>query len=166
MIHPMSKLIFLFILIACAAFQLTFANYFRFFAITPDFILASAIIANLILEFRWALLLSLFAGILKDSFGASAFGINTVLFSFWSILIRKLSAKVSLYNDAWRSLLAFIIVLFHNVITGLLLIYTGENISLGHFLRITFVVSLYTTLIFVLLFKFITSIPALKPPDY
>lgn len=162
----MKNLLFSFILIACLWVQLTFVDYFKIFGIKPDLILAGVIIANLILEFRWALLLSLCAGVLKDSFETGALGINTLTFVLWGILIRKSLSKVSLYNDALRSILALIIAVFHNIITGLLLIYAGKEVSLGHFLRITFLASLYTVLIFLLLFKFTTRIPALKPPDY
>jgi len=151
------NLIFLFGIVTLGLVQLVFLDYFKLFNVKPDLILIIISLCSLVLELRWALALSIFAGLFKDAFGVSVFGINTLLFPIWSFLIIKLAKKISIDNNYLRMGLIFIIATLHNTITGITVIYLGSFISLGIFLRIVFVGSLYTAVISPLVFKVISS---------
>jgi cell shape-determining protein MreD len=88
----------------------------------------------------------------------NAFGIHTILFALWSLLIIKLSRKISFDNDYMKIALLAAVVLFNNIIIRLVFLFLNNFISWGIFLRITFIDSLYTVLIFPLILKFARSL--------
>lgn len=133
--------------------QATVFSYFSFFGVSPDLLLLSVIAASLILDFRWAFVFSLFAGLFKDSFSAQAFGVNTFLFPLWSFLIQRLSRQISLENNLIRIALAFTVLLIHNISCGVILIYLGRFIPPGIFLRTIVLSALYTGIFFLPVFK-------------
>jgi rod shape-determining protein MreD len=153
----MKNLIFLAVIIILGLLQLTFLDAFMIFNIKPDLLLISALIASLFLEKKPALALSLFAGIFKDAFGSSVFGLNCLLFCLWSFVIIRISKVISIEDNFLRMALVFMVVLLHNIVYGAILIYLGNNIPLGIILRIIFVGSIYTALVFPLVFKIIKS---------
>ncbi len=145
--------IFFLAVIVLGILQMTILDYFKVFGVKPDLLLISVVIAALVFEFKRAFILSVFAGILKDAFGANAFGINTLLFPLWSFLIIRLNKEITIDYNFIRIALVFIISLLHNTITGLILIYSGNLIPLGLFLRIVSLQSIYTALVLPLMFK-------------
>ena len=149
----MRNWIFPFIILIFGLLQVTILDYFKVFGIKPDLLLISMVIVSLIFEFKWALALSIFAGIFKDVFVVGTFGINTLLFPLWTFLIIRLAKEIPLDNNFIRVVLIFIIAFLHSTITGLLLIYSGNFIPLGIFLRIVSIESLYTALVLPLVFK-------------
>ena len=150
----MKIFIFIVAIIIFALLQTTILNYVNIFNVKPDLLLISAIIASLFFQPLWAISLSIFSGILKDIFSVNAFGMNTILFFLWSFLIIKLSRKISLDSNYVCLVLVFIIAIVNNIITRLIFLFLGNSISLGLFLRITFIGSLYTASIFPLALKF------------
>lgn len=143
----MKKWIFFVIIVALGMLQVTILNYFKIFGVKPDLLLISVVIASLFFEFKWAFILSVFAGLFKDIFGANIFGINTLLFPLWSFLIVRLNKQITIDYNFVRIALIFIISLLHNTITGLILIYSGNLILLGLFLRIVSLQSIYTAVV-------------------
>ena len=143
------------IALALGSFQLTFLQYFKVFGVQPDLFLVSVILASFFLPARRAIIFSLALGIFKDAFILSAFGLDILLFSLWSFLIVKITRKVSLEDNLSRTLLVFIIALLHNVISGLVLVYSGSFIPAGIFLRVVFLGGLYTALVLPLILKII-----------
>jgi rod shape-determining protein MreD len=139
--------------IICVVTQLTVLDYFRVFGIKPDLILICVCLANLIFEFRVAFALSIFCGLLKDALSINSFGINTCLFALTSYLILRLSKEIPLDNYFIRLGLVFITALINNCLTGLFFIYSGETISLGIYLRIVFIGSIYTAFTLPLVLK-------------
>ena len=150
----MKNFIFIAIIIIFGLLQTTILNYVNIFNVKPDLLLISVIIASLFFKPQWAMPLSIFAGILKDIFSVNVFGMNTVLFFLWSFAIIKLSRKISFDSNYVRLVLLFITVILNNIVVRLIFLFLGNFISLGLFLRITFVESLYTALIFPLALKF------------
>jgi len=146
--------IFIAVIVIFALLQATILNYVNIFNVKPDLLLISVIIASLYFEPLWAMSLSIFAGVLKDIFSVNVFGMNTIPFFLWSFLIIKLSGKISFDSNYVRSVFIFIIAILNNIITRLIFLFLGNFISLGLFLRITFIESLYTALIFPLALKF------------
>lgn len=115
--------------------------------------LISVVVISLVLEFRWAFILSAFAGVFKDVFATNIFGINTLLFPLWSFLIVRLNKEITIEHNFIRMALVFIISLLHNTVTGLALIYLGNPIPPGLFLRIVSLQPIYTALVLPLIFK-------------
>jgi len=158
----MRNLIYLVVLTALGLIQMTLLDYVRIFGVKPDLLLIGAVIANLILRPRAAFVLSVFAGFFKDIFAVNSLGINTLLFSLWSILIIKLSHEISLDNNFMRTILIFVITMLHSIIMGLIVIYLGAFLPLGIFLRIVTTESLYTALVLPFIFN-MTKLLILKP---
>ena len=150
----MKNFIFIAAIIIFALLQTTILNCVNIFNVKPDLLLSSVIIASLFFKPQWAISLSIFAGILKDIFSVNVFGLNSILFFLWSFLIIKLSRKISFDSNYVRLVLVFIIAILNNIITRLIFLFLGNFISLGLFLRITFIESLYTALILPLALKF------------
>lgn len=153
------KIIYLFIILIMGILQVTLLDSFKIFNVKPDLLLISVILATLIFELRWALSLGIVAAILKDSLGASVFGVNTILFPLWIFLVMKISRKIPLDNNLIRMALVFIIVIAHNIITRVIFFVSGNSLApLAIFFWVTFLESLYTTAILPLalrIFKFL-----------
>lgn len=147
--------VFLVTALILVVFQLTSLSYFRLFGVSPDLFLICVFIASLFFELRWSIIFSVLLGIFKDSFSPDTFGLNIILFSLWSFLIVKVSRKITIEDNITRALLLFIVALLQNIISGLLLFYSGGNVPTGIFLRIILLGSLYTALILPLILKIV-----------
>ena len=147
---------YMFFIVCLGILQVTFLDYFSVFGVKPDLLLIAVVTVSLLAETRGALVLSIFAGALKDMLGVGGFGTNTFFFCLWSFLILQLSKKLTIETDAIRAIVVFVITLFQQIISGLLLIYSGSFVPLGIFLRITILETVYTTALFPLLFKIST----------
>ncbi len=142
----MKKLYFFIIISACALLQVTIVDYFKVFTVKPDLILISMVIVNLLLDWRWAFGLSIFAGTLKDILCLSAFGTNTLLFALWSFLIIKLSRKISLENIYLRAALMFVVVFASDIMAR-------PPVPAGIFLRIAFLEAVYAAILLPLVYR-------------
>lgn len=157
------KAIFSILILILGLLEVTVLDSFKLLGAKPNLLLASVVIAGLIFDLKWAVFFSVFAGILKDSFSTGSFGINTLLFSLWGFLIIKLSRKIPLDSRSIRVILAFIIVILHNLVKKFVFfIFARPSASIGMFLYFTFLESLYTAAILPLLFKIIES--TIYPP--
>ncbi|MBU0710288.1 MAG: rod shape-determining protein MreD [Candidatus Omnitrophica bacterium] len=145
-----------------AFFQATFLNHFMLFNVKPDLLLVCVVVISTLLPFKWALGLSVFAGILKDTFIVQGFGVNTALFALWSWLIFETEKKISLENEIVPLVLIAIISFLHNLLTGLIMIYLGKPVTIGHYTRILFIATFYTTLIFPLVQKLLRKFSLFK----
>ncbi|OQB09982.1 MAG: rod shape-determining protein MreD [Candidatus Omnitrophica bacterium ADurb.Bin205] len=140
-----------FILTVLFAFlQITILEHFKFFGVKPDLIMVAVFTGAVYLRPKPALAVGLFAGIFKDTFSLYLFGVNTVLFPIWVLLIAKLIRRVSIEDNLSRTLLITAVALLNNLIIGLTLVYTGVSLSLGIFTRILVFSSVYTALCFYL----------------
>ncbi len=154
----MKKAIFSIFILISSLLEVTILDSFKLFGVKPDLLLMSAVTASLVFDLKWAFVFGVFAGILKDSLGAGSFGINTLLFSLWVFLIVKLSRKITLDSNIIRIILVFIVVIWHNLIKKFIFFILGKpSASIGMFLYIMLLESLYTAAISPLLFKFIES---------
>jgi rod shape-determining protein MreD len=135
--------------------QVTIVDSFKLFGVKPDLILIAVFIAALNLDLMPALALALSAGIFKDAFTSSALGFNVFLFPLWVFLIVKLLRRVSVEDNIARILLLFFVAILNNIISALALVYSAGSLSFGIFLRITFLASVYTALIFSLILKIV-----------
>ncbi len=147
------KLSFFLFIIALGLLQTAVFDYFKFFGIKPDLLLISAVIASLYFELRWAFCFGITAGIFKDIFSVKPIGVNSLLFPVWIFLVIKLSKEISLDNIFIRVALIFIVVAVNNMIARLILLFFGDFMPVGIFLRITFLESLYTAIVSFLIFR-------------
>lgn len=134
--------------------QVTLLDCFKVFGVKPDLLLIAVFIAVLSLAIKPALSVGLLAGIFKDAFSLTPPGVSTILFPIWVFLIANLCREVSIDDNLTRLLLFFVVVLLNNIISGLVLIYSGVFLPLGIFLRITLLASIYTALILPLILRF------------
>jgi len=151
----MKKFNLFLILLIVAIFSVTILNSFRVFNLKPDLFIICLCFASLYFEYRWALALSVFSGLLKDIFSFNTFGINTLIFCILSFLILKLIRQISIEDNWMRMSLVFIVAFTNNILSGLILAFSGSVVPFGVFLRIIVFSSLYTTLVSFLFFKFI-----------
>jgi len=159
----LNRLIFLAIVLIIGLLQATVLDVFKFFWVKPDLLLASVVIASLLFELRWALVAACFAGLLKDITGIHNPGIYILLFPLWSFLVIRLSRQITLENDFIPPVIVFVVVISDSIIARVVVLSLGDPVaSLGIFLRVTFIESVYTALVFILLFRIIKRIPYYK----
>ncbi|KPK97985.1 MAG: hypothetical protein AMJ95_06285 [Omnitrophica WOR_2 bacterium SM23_72] len=144
----MKRLLFIGIILLLGVLQVTLIESFKIFNIKPDLLLMIAVIASFVFDFKEALVLSVFAGVLKDILGTDVFGMHTLLFPLWTFLIERLNRQFPIDHDLIRLTIIFIITFLHHMLRGLILVWLGQQIRSGIFLRILLVESLYTTLVF------------------
>jgi rod shape-determining protein MreD len=149
----MKNWFFLIFILVFAFFQATFLDYLKLFGVKPDLFFISVVIAAIYFRPRSALLISLFAGMIKDTLGISAFGINTLLMPVLSFLIIRLSKEITLDNLGAASILTFIAVLIFSFFFRLASFYSNNPLPFLAFLRISFFEALYTAAIYPLIFK-------------
>jgi rod shape-determining protein MreD len=149
----MKKWFLLGLILILVFLEVTILNYFRIFNAKPDLLLIVVIIVSLVFDLRWALIFSILSGVLKDIFSTNLFGINAVLFPLWSLLIIKLSKRISIDNNFISCALIFSISLFTAILTRLICAYLGKFVPLGTFFTIAFLDSLYTALVLPLMLK-------------
>lgn len=149
----MKKWFFPVIIFIIGILQAGFLNSIKIFNVKPDLLLIVVVSVSLDSSLRWALILSLLAGFMKDIFGTNGFGLNMLLFPLWSFITFRLSRKMSIETDFMRGVLIFIVSLLHNVLARLILVSPGNFIPLGIYLRILLAESAYTALVSPLLFR-------------
>ncbi|MDD4981043.1 MAG: rod shape-determining protein MreD [Candidatus Omnitrophica bacterium] len=149
----MKNWIFLGIIIICALLQATALNSVSIFGVKPDLLFIGVFYASIFFGVAWAVSLSIFAGFLKDMLCVNTFGVNTLLFPLFCLILIKLSREISLDNNFIRMLSLFILVLINDIIARVIFLFWGNFISWGIFLRTTFLEALYTAVVLPLVFK-------------
>lgn len=154
----MKNWIFLLSIFIIAVFQATILDVFKIFNVKPDILLVAVVVSSIYLDLKWALVLAVFAGILKDSLNLHSFAINTLILTVFSFLTVKISKKISLDNNFICSLLLFIIVVSNGIIIRLSYFSGDQFIPLGIFLRTLFLESLYAIAILPLVYKLLKQV--------
>jgi len=150
----MRNRLFLLAILIIALLQATLLNYIKVFGVKPDLLLIIFFISSLFFELKWALVFGICVGILKDILGINTFAINTLLLPLWSLLIMKLSKKISIDSNFIRAAFIFIIIISNDIVSRLIFLFLGKFIiPLSIFLRIAFLESLYTALVSFLIFR-------------
>jgi rod shape-determining protein MreD len=140
----MKKWVLFLVIFACALLQSTALNSLRFFGVKPDLLLICVVIASLKFELKWALIFSVLAGLFKDVLAVQPFGFNVILFGLWSVLIIRLKRDISFDNLYMVVALMGVVALAHHLLVGLALVYLGNFIPLGIFVRIVIIETFYT----------------------
>ena len=149
----MKRICFLLAVVILGMLQVTLLDHFRIFGIKPDLLLIALVMASIDFGPGWALGISMSAGMCKDIFSAGPFGINTILFPLWGLVIVKLSKKISIDSILIFSAAVLAVSVLNSIVTRFLFLYSGKFIPLGIFLRILFLESAYTGLVSALFFR-------------
>jgi rod shape-determining protein MreD len=143
-----------FILIA-AIIQVSFLDSFKVFGAKPNLLLICVFICATSFDWIVALFFSLFCGMVFDLLSLHAFGINTFLFPFWSLLLTNLSKRITLTEYFWiNSLVLFLLTILHSVAIRIFFLSSGILFPFLTFLRIAILDSFYTALILALVLRF------------
>lgn len=135
------------VIAVCAILQATALNYLALFNVKPDLLLICAMLACIFFEPVPAVILSVFAGFLKDTLSINAFGLHTCLFFIWGFLAVRLSREISFENDYVRFALITAASILNNISVRAVFLFSGKMVSWGIFLRILFLEALYTAFI-------------------
>ncbi len=151
-------ILILFVVLAIA--QATFLNGFRFFGLKPDLLLISAIISGLIFNFnfKWMIASSLICGALKDILAVNYFGLNIILFVLIALAVARLSKEITLDSIPVQMALTLCVAIFYNIVYIIISAYLGVFISFGMTLRITLLGSIYTALVFPVIFIVVSGL--------
>jgi rod shape-determining protein MreD len=133
--------------------QATICDYLKLFNIKPNLILIALMIVSISFKLEWSLIFSLILGALTDLLGISKPGISVLFFPLLCFLIIKLSRKITLDNAYIFSAFTGILVVIYGLTTRFFLLSLGNSISIGIFLRVIFIESIYTALISLIIFK-------------
>jgi rod shape-determining protein MreD len=147
------NLIFFLIIIVSGFFQTTILNCIGVFGVKPDLLLCCVILAGAFFNRKWALIFSLSAGIIKDIFSSGVLGLNLLLFYVWNYCIVILSRRMSIDDSLVLGVLGFAVVFLNGIIIRFIYLFSGRDIPLGIFLRITLIESVYTALSLSLLIR-------------
>lgn len=154
----MKKWPFLLIAIILAGFQLTWPVFLSFFNCRPDLLLILAVVLIFYLDFKAALILAVFCGLLKDVFLPFPVALNTILFPLWSFLIYRLSSQISTEDGYIRLGIVLTASLLNNIAAGLQSINSGNIIPPVIFLRNLIIPPIYTAALSPLVFKLVKRI--------
>ncbi|MDD5565704.1 MAG: rod shape-determining protein MreD [Candidatus Omnitrophica bacterium] len=133
-------------LLVCAfcLLQATWLNALKVFSVKPDLLLITMIIATLNFKPGKAMALSVYTGVLKDIFSPFPVGLHTLLFPLWSLFIIALSKKIVIDGTLLYSVLAALVVILQSIGARIVLVFLGETMPPGVFLRIMILGALYT----------------------
>jgi rod shape-determining protein MreD len=150
----MKKIIlFLLLAILLATIGLSWPKSLSFFYSKPDLLLIFAVALVFYLDLKTALVLGVFAGLLKDSFLPGNFGINAVSFCIWIYCAYRLSRQISTKENYVRLSIIFAAAMLHNAVLGVNVVIAGNIVPAGIFLRNLIITAVYTTLLSPLVFK-------------
>ncbi len=146
------KLVCLFALCLCA--QATILSRINLFGVKPDFFLVTVALAAIFFPTREALIFALCCGCLKDILGIQSFGIHTVFFVFWTLVIRQLVKRFSFENAFFASGLFFLILAVNGIVARFALASAGIDVALGISVRIIILSACLSTVVFYYLFQY------------
>jgi rod shape-determining protein MreD len=146
---------FILLMFLFALLQVTLLPHLRFFGTKPDLFMICVVVSSLYFDVESALLMSLLCGILKDIFSINVFGLNTFLMPVFSFLLMKVSRKLALDDTPVLCAAIFFTAFLYAIASKIALGYLGTVVPFWAFLRISLVESLYTAVIFPLVFRLI-----------
>lgn len=150
-----TKIIIGCILISLVVLQSTLLDYIKIFNVKPDLVLVAIIIISLSLDLKWVMMFSYLAGLFKDTLGIEPLGLNILALPLIGFLVFKLSKKIIIETNYMKIATVFTAVILENLIAILCLILMGSGIPIGIFFRFTIVGSIYTALLFPLVYRLV-----------
>lgn len=152
--HRDLRIFFLLFISVSVLLEATFLNYLRLFSVKPQLMIIGVVLSSLYLPLGWALALALYAGLLMDVFSVCPWGINTFLYPALSFAIISFGRRISLDENSIRAALLFLCVIAVDIAARAISILLGQEVvSAVIFMRIVFLESVYTTVIYFALSK-------------
>lgn len=149
----MKKIKFLLIILVSVLLQVTVLNIFSIFGVKPDIFIILCFICSVIFKQKTALGFSILIGFLKDTLTVSSFGIHTFLFPIICLSLRHIKKNVSLDNDFIAGFFLLIYILVCDVLVNFIIQSYGPHISIPVFFRVFLLEAIYSTVIFLSLYK-------------
>lgn len=144
----MKNIIFAALIVCAALVQSTLVRHIQFFGVKPDLFWIMVLAGALYFDAGTSVIFSLICGLLKDSLGLSPFGVYIILFPLWSLAISSLSKRISFDHMPVTCLFLFVMVFVNAVILRLIPFVPGASLRFMVFMRISFIESIYTALVF------------------
>lgn len=142
----MKKIFLIPLVLLLGIFQTALGNSLQIFGVKPDFLLAIMVLMSFFpSSLRASLPLSMLAGLFKDIFSVCPFGLHTLLFFIWSLLIWELSRKVSTEEIYMRVIFVMVATIANDAALRAFLGLSGVFLPLSVFLRISFLEAAYTS---------------------
>ena len=118
-----------------ALLQYSFLGYISIFKTAPNILLVLNIILALNLAVEVALLTGFILGLVKDSFGQGIFGLNTILFVAWVVIINVITSNLFKENIEKVLLLASVAgaTILEAIVFRSAILHSGGNLSIGIF---------------------------------
>ncbi|MFC1658085.1 rod shape-determining protein MreD [Candidatus Omnitrophota bacterium] len=146
------------ILLVAALLQSTLFNYFRILNVKPDVILAALIMLIPFFSSGWSFALAFISGVFRDIFSLLPFGFNVFLCILWVILARQVFRRLSFENKLIRNCLLCLVVVLNNLILQSLFFILDKPLSLGIFLRILVLESIFTLVLAMPIYRLLANI--------
>jgi len=154
----MKIILLLLVIVLLTVLQLTWPGFLIFFNCKPDLLLVFAVALVFFMNFRIAFLFAVLTGIVKDLFLPTGLAVNTISFGGWSYLVFRLSTQISTDNEYVRLFTLLVILFLNSLITGLIILHSGNTVSPGIFFRNLVIPSVYSIALSPLIFKLIKKI--------
>jgi len=151
----MKKRIFFLVIIILALFQATILDFFKLWNVKPDLLLVCAVFSGIFFELKYALFFGLWAGFLKDALTLNTFALNIFYFPALAFFTNRLIKKIPIETAPIRMALIFVSVALVSLLNKFFQSFGENYITLGIYLRVTLLESLYTALVSSLIFKII-----------
>jgi len=147
------ELKFIFSIIICGLLQAAVMPNLKFFGVMPDLLLIIVVLGGVYFSWGWSCIFGVLAGLLKDIFSVDNFAVNIFIFSLWGHFIPKITRKVSVDDIIALPFFVFIVTFITDIVFRFILLFQGKVISLGIFLKVTILGSIYNALILLLVFR-------------
>jgi len=154
----MKIILLLLVIVLLTVLQLTWPGFLIFFNCKPDLLLVFAVALVFFMNFRIAFLFAVLTGIVKDLFLPTGLAVNTISFGGWSYLVFRLSTQISTDNEYVRLFTLLVVLFLNSLITGLIILHSGNTVSPGIFFRNLVIPSVYSIALSPLIFKLIKKI--------
>lgn len=130
------------IILVLALAEVSFLSVLKPFALQPDLLLITVVLASLWFRIRWVLLIGLYAGLLKDAFSLYPHGLYAAAFPLIGFGVIKLSRKISFDEAYVKIILIFLIAFCLAIAKGIAFMLYGWPLPFFTFIRVTLAGSL------------------------
>ena len=144
----MKKLIIILFLFLCIVFESTLLTVWQFLNARPDLLIICVMVGGLTLHKKWAIALSLCAGVLRSLYTPIPWAV--FFYPFCIILIMRLSREISLERRFVVEGILLCLIIAKDVVLRLWSYGLFISIPTGIFIRTMLIEAVYTTLVFFL----------------
>jgi rod shape-determining protein MreD len=141
------------LLLIIGLLQSTTLNYFPILDVKPDAILAALIMLAPFFSLGWSVAFAFLGGLFRDIFSSLPFGFNICLSMLWVILAKQIFRRLSAENGLIRNVTLCLFIVLNNLTMQSILFMFARPLSLGIFLRIVTIESIFTLALAFLIYR-------------